>query len=459
MACNTYNIINNDSSPVTVTYNLCGETAFINEQNIQAFAQWNSPCIEDDFTVDGPHQRIIINQNCGTTPTPTPTLPTATCMTFSTISNTSTGAGGIRTQVWEFSGTPQVGQVVTATVYSVSITYTVQSGDTLDDVGLGLRNEINNTTESEWDANGSAPNSGTNGFKPTAGYNLSTNRFTLTLNHQNQFGFMMSLCSTSTPTPTPSPTPSPTPTASPTPVDTCSSMFISASSLGSEQHSFAFLEGQVSPCAEDGEGATQISSSNSYWNVQNNIPTNQYGGFDNTEITAGVEICVPDTLQYVTVVATSLNCGSQCIEILNPNYQQATPTPTPTPTTGITVVPTKTIVPTTTPTPQPVILVNVESCSDQSIHVVRIDTKCNAINGTGTATPTQMGNIAFRTNNNAGSKLTYKLETVVGCSGVPLCGEAISPNHGTTYDYILGYEEIIGTGCTTGQSNINVCVQ
>ena len=172
----------------------------------------------------------------GSTPTPvvptpnasTPALPTpqvSNCMTYSSISNTSTGAGGIRTQVWELSGTPCAGQVINFGTYGVTLTYTVQQGDTLDQVGQALRDLCNNTTVSQWNANGYSNSPGNpNGFPPSATWSNSTNRLTIQLNHQNSFAFSVSSAPSPTPTvptpttgsPTPAPTGSPTPGLSPT---------------------------------------------------------------------------------------------------------------------------------------------------------------------------------------------------------------------------------------------------
>lgn len=105
--------------------------------------------------------------------------------TLTEISNTSTGAGGIRTQVFKVGNDILPGNKFQLGVYSVVKTVLAVTGDTPTSIAQKLRNAINNTTASQWNAMGSAPTN-QNGFPPNA--TSSGSNVTITLNHQNNFG-------------------------------------------------------------------------------------------------------------------------------------------------------------------------------------------------------------------------------------------------------------------------------
>jgi hypothetical protein len=89
-----------------------------------------------------------------------------------------------RIQVFEVGSNVVAGYTYSLTVYSVTVFYTAQVGDTANDVATGLAAVVNNTTTSQWNAFGSAP-IGNPYFPPTA--NASGSQISLTLNWQNSF--------------------------------------------------------------------------------------------------------------------------------------------------------------------------------------------------------------------------------------------------------------------------------
>ena len=107
--------------------------------------------------------------------------------TFTEISNTSTGPGGIRTQVAVVGPSVTAGDIFTAETYSHPVSYTAIAGDTPTSVATALKNAINATTEGQWNSASSAPATGTAGFKPTA--TSSGANLTITLNYVNSFAF------------------------------------------------------------------------------------------------------------------------------------------------------------------------------------------------------------------------------------------------------------------------------
>ena len=89
-----------------------------------------------------------------------------------------------RIQVFEVGANVVPGYTYSLTVYSVTVFYTAQAGDTASDVASGLAAVVNGTTTSQWNAYGSAP-IGNPYFPPTASFTGS--QISLTLNWQNQF--------------------------------------------------------------------------------------------------------------------------------------------------------------------------------------------------------------------------------------------------------------------------------
>jgi hypothetical protein len=99
-------------------------------------------------------------------------------------SDTSTGAGGIRTQKFQVGSDVMAGNKFQVGVYSVVLTVTAVQGDTPTSIAQKLANAVNSTSTSQWNQFGSAP-VGQNGFPPTASSSGST--VTINLNHQNSF--------------------------------------------------------------------------------------------------------------------------------------------------------------------------------------------------------------------------------------------------------------------------------
>ena len=110
---------------------------------------------------------------------------------FTEISNTGYYPN-YRTQVFEVGGSMQVGAVFSLTVFSVSVTYTVQAGDTAFDVAYALINNINNTSSSTWNDAGSAPIG--NPYFPPYAYTTGTSEsVAIDLNWGNQFSGSVSV--------------------------------------------------------------------------------------------------------------------------------------------------------------------------------------------------------------------------------------------------------------------------
>lgn len=99
-------------------------------------------------------------------------------------SNTNTGPGGTRTQVFQVGNSVSAGNRFNLTVYSYTNTVVAVQGDTPQSIATKLRNAINNTTNAQWNSQGSAP-TGANGFPPSA--TSSGANVTIQLNFQNQF--------------------------------------------------------------------------------------------------------------------------------------------------------------------------------------------------------------------------------------------------------------------------------
>jgi len=101
------------------------------------------------------------------------------------ISNTNTGVGGTRTQIFQVGQNVQENNVFTLQTYGVIVSVVATNLDIPITIASKLRDAINSTTEAQWDAVGSAPSIGTNGFPPTA--TSQSNEVTIVLNFQNQF--------------------------------------------------------------------------------------------------------------------------------------------------------------------------------------------------------------------------------------------------------------------------------
>lgn len=102
------------------------------------------------------------------------------------ISNTDTGVGGSRTQIFQIGDSVQEGNRYVFTVYSHDVTVLASFGDSPSNIVAKAVAAINATTATQWNDHGSAPAVGTTGFPPTAIAN--GNQISITLNYQNQFG-------------------------------------------------------------------------------------------------------------------------------------------------------------------------------------------------------------------------------------------------------------------------------
>lgn len=105
--------------------------------------------------------------------------------TLTQVSETNTGAGGTRTQIFTVGPVVTAGNKYYLTVYSHDVIVTAVLGDTPASIATKMKDAINATTEGQWNDMGSAPASGTNGFKPSA--TASGNQVIVVLNYGNSF--------------------------------------------------------------------------------------------------------------------------------------------------------------------------------------------------------------------------------------------------------------------------------
>jgi hypothetical protein len=96
-----------------------------------------------------------------------------------------------RVQQFQVGTNVSAGNVFSVGVYSVTVSYVAQAGDTVNDVVDGLVNAVNNTSTATWDTYGSAPIG--NPYFPPQAYVLSSSTFSITLNWQNSFGYSASI--------------------------------------------------------------------------------------------------------------------------------------------------------------------------------------------------------------------------------------------------------------------------
>jgi hypothetical protein len=282
---------------------------------------------------------------------------------------TNVPQNGVRTTVWQLSGTPEAGQVISWGVYAVQLTQTV-GAQSLDTIGSLMVSATNNKTVAQWksgdpNAYGSWTQGNPIGFKPYASYSSSTNRLTITLNNGNQFGMGVSAVpNTATPTATPAPTlipwtPTPQPTSTPIPLST-ELMYISASNIGSGTQGIATIWADA--CGDEGQpaGTLLYSATGNPWNNQNSIPGG-ISSFSINQVNTGIGIIVPAGTQEVWIQTTSTQCPS-CHGPYYTGLSTNTPTPTPIPTSPPN--PTNTPLPTNTPFPTVAPMVNyrIEDC-------------------------------------------------------------------------------------------------
>lgn len=100
-------------------------------------------------------------------------------------SNTTTGPGGIRTQIFQVGADVNAGNKFYVEVYSHHVEVIAVGGDTPTTIATKLKNAVNATTAAQWNDHGSAPSPGTAGFKPAA--TSAGDLITITLDNGHQF--------------------------------------------------------------------------------------------------------------------------------------------------------------------------------------------------------------------------------------------------------------------------------
>jgi hypothetical protein len=128
-----------------------------------------TPVCDDD--------RLGVPATASFTQTPSPSI--------TQTSNTTTGVGGTRTQVFLIGPNVNPGNRYTVGVYSYVITVVAVAGDTPSSIATKLRDAVNGTTTAQWNSFGVAPAPGTAGYPPNA--TASGAYLTLKLNHVNSF--------------------------------------------------------------------------------------------------------------------------------------------------------------------------------------------------------------------------------------------------------------------------------
>jgi hypothetical protein len=97
--------------------------------------------------------------------------------------------GALRFQYFVVGDSILPGDIFSLTVYSHTVAVTAVSGDGPLAIITKLRDAINATTAVQWNDHGSAPATGTPGFKPSANLAILGVTLVVTLNYQNQFGY------------------------------------------------------------------------------------------------------------------------------------------------------------------------------------------------------------------------------------------------------------------------------
>ncbi len=107
--------------------------------------------------------------------------------TINKIDETTTGPGGIRTQVFRIGGSITSGNRFVLSIYGVDVVYITSPIDTATMVAAALRDLINANLAPAWDAAGLAPAPGTVGFPPAA--TALGSDLTVTMNYLNSFAY------------------------------------------------------------------------------------------------------------------------------------------------------------------------------------------------------------------------------------------------------------------------------
>lgn len=107
--------------------------------------------------------------------------------TLTQVSESNTGPGGTRTQIFVVGSNVSSGNRYVMETYSHPVTVTANAGDTPSTIAVKLRDAINNTTadNSGWNDHGSAPAGGTTGYPPTA--TASGNQVIVVLDYVHSF--------------------------------------------------------------------------------------------------------------------------------------------------------------------------------------------------------------------------------------------------------------------------------
>lgn len=102
-------------------------------------------------------------------------------------SETATGVGGTRTQLFRIGDNVNAGNRFQLIIYSHIVTVIAAAGDTPTTIATKLKDAVNGTSLADWNSAGSAPAPGTNGFPPTA--SSSGPQLTIVMNWGNSFAY------------------------------------------------------------------------------------------------------------------------------------------------------------------------------------------------------------------------------------------------------------------------------
>lgn len=146
---------------------------------VSAFLFSESPAVASSLKVETVSTETPTHTN---TPSPvTNTCPNPGRASIDALSNTDTGVGGIRTQVFRIGAAVNPTFVYSCGVYSVTVSVTAVDGDTPASIAAKLAAEVNNTSLATWSQYGS----NNRNYKPTASSDGET--FTLTVDYQHSF--------------------------------------------------------------------------------------------------------------------------------------------------------------------------------------------------------------------------------------------------------------------------------
>jgi hypothetical protein len=128
---------------------------------------------------------FTVNNACGTDDVSDTVDISAAPPAINVVSNNITEP--TRVQTFSVGDSVTAGNKFYVEVYSHHVEVTAVDGDTPATIAAKLVNAVNAQTESDWDTEGSAPATGTPGFKPFAQYPGTGSNFSIELNSANQF--------------------------------------------------------------------------------------------------------------------------------------------------------------------------------------------------------------------------------------------------------------------------------